>query len=267
MLRISSGKNSEQLDLRSWEVSDLIGQEARIRIVDKHTGGWGHINVDEIKFSHEKARAQKEKAIWLDYGADNYAGVTWSDVKDGRRLFIGWMSNWQYANQVPSEKWRGAMTIPRSLSLHKLGFSYRVFSDPVEEVKKIMGKKSPLPSNIIHSAYVIDFDASGEFQIKLSNELEEEVNIYYDGETLSFDRSKSGNLGFSSVFKEVHYTKMKGVELKTIRLYVDVSSIEVFVNGGEMVMTEIIFPHKPYNSVKQKGNILCSNYAPIKTIW
>ena len=79
------------------------------------------------------------QALWLDYGADNYAGVTWSDIpkEDGRRIFIGWMSNWNYAQVVPTEKWRSAMTIPRELTLHKGNSGYRLYSVPVEELKKL----------------------------------------------------------------------------------------------------------------------------------
>ncbi|HRF40432.1 MAG TPA: glycoside hydrolase family 32 protein, partial [Saprospiraceae bacterium] len=80
-----------------------------------------------------------EKAVWLDYGRDNYAGVTWSDIpkEDGRRIFIGWMSNWDYATRVPTQKWRSSTTIPRTLTLRKTGEGYRVFSEPVKELQNL----------------------------------------------------------------------------------------------------------------------------------
>ena len=57
---------------------------------------------------------------WIDYGPDEYAGITWSNTGD-RRIFLGWMSNWLYANLVPTVKWRNAMTIPRELKLVHAG--------------------------------------------------------------------------------------------------------------------------------------------------
>ena len=73
---------------------------------------------------------------WIDYGPDNYAGVTWSNTGE-RRIFIGWMSNWDYANKVPTEKWRSAMTVPRDLSLEKIGDKYYISSTPSPELKAL----------------------------------------------------------------------------------------------------------------------------------
>src|SRR5690606_111660 len=82
--------------------------------------------------------------VWLDYGTDNYAGVTWADVpaRDGRKLFIGWMSNWQYANKVPTSRWRGAKTLPRELQLVKSNQGYRVNSVPVVEIEKLQKSRA-----------------------------------------------------------------------------------------------------------------------------
>ena len=73
---------------------------------------------------------------WIDYGPDNYAGVTWSNTGN-RKIFLGWMSNWQYATLVPTEKWRSAMTIPRDLALEKIGENYYVTSMPVPELETL----------------------------------------------------------------------------------------------------------------------------------
>lgn len=83
-----------------------------------------------------------QKAVWIDYGRDNYAGVTWSNIpkKDGRSLFIGWMSNWDYARDVPTETWRSAMTIPRELKLNKIANKYILTSKPVTEFSNYISK-------------------------------------------------------------------------------------------------------------------------------
>lgn len=74
----------------------------------------------------------------MDYGTNFYATVSWSDVpkKDGRRIWIGWMNNWHYANQIPSGKWRSSMSIPRSLKLVRKGNEYGLLKQPIEEIKK-----------------------------------------------------------------------------------------------------------------------------------
>ena len=84
---------------------------------------------------HFSNQLQKQKATWLDYGKDNYAGVTWSNIpeSDGRKLFIGWMSNWDYARDVPTFKWRSTMTIARELKLKKTNNKYYLQNLPVQE--------------------------------------------------------------------------------------------------------------------------------------
>ncbi|GAA3334525.1 hypothetical protein GCM10020331_102810 [Ectobacillus funiculus] len=80
-----------------------------------------------------------ETILWLDYGRDNYAGVSWSDIPslDGRRIYLGWMSNWRYANQVPTQEWRSAMTLPRELSLTSSEDGIRLVQKPVSEIGSI----------------------------------------------------------------------------------------------------------------------------------
>ena len=75
--------------------------------------------------------------LWLDHGRDNYAGVSWSDLQDGRRIYLGWMSNWRYANQVPTKEWRSAMTLPRELSLTAGEAGVRLIQKVVPEIDSI----------------------------------------------------------------------------------------------------------------------------------
>ena len=91
--------------------------------MDNATGGWGHINVDQIMLADAPARPASEAALWFDYGKDYYAAVSWSDIpkSDGRRLWIGWMNNWQYGGDEPTSPWRSAMSIPRQVGLRPHG--------------------------------------------------------------------------------------------------------------------------------------------------
>jgi beta-fructofuranosidase/levanase/fructan beta-fructosidase len=267
------GSNSEQLHLRSWSVDKYIGKEARIAIVDKHMKGWGHINVDDIKFAERPAKPKTEQAMWLDYGADNYAGVTWSDIPpdDGRRLFMGWMSNWQYATVVPTERWRSAMTIPRKLLLKQDStVGYRIWSIPVKELRKIQGKTVTVPygnTTNIHENSVIAVNFDDSLHMVLSNTRNEKVTIKVNQDFLELDRTESGIVDFHPDFAAKHAIDFKGVIPQKLAIYLDNSSLELFINDGEMVMTELIFPSEPYSKVRWSDNVEGIIHSQVKTIW
>ena len=219
VVKSAAGGNREALFWTSWEVRSLKGKEAIIEINDQHTGGWGHINVDQIMFADEAASPALDKTVWLDYGRDNYAGVTWSDVpeNDGRRIFMGWMSNWDYAQIVPTERWRSAMTLPRVLSLKQTEKGLSLFTSPVKELEKLRGKTEKLPAEVVEGKIDITesapfgsggielefkVKANADFGIVLSNSKGEEYHIGYDTKKDAFfsDRRNSGKVDFSSVF-------------------------------------------------------------------
>ena len=208
-----------------------------------------------------------DTAVWLDYGADNYAGVTWSDIpkEDGRRLFIGWMSNWDYAQVVPTYTWRSAMTLPRELVLHRSGSSYRVHSRPVQEISSYIGDELDM-SQLTDSAYVITARVEGEFELTLANALGEEVILRSTSNQFIIDRSKSGKVDFGPGFGTLHVTDLNGIEVEQLQVFVDASSIEVFVNDGELVMTELIFPNEPYHTVRVRGTAGIS-IRSLASIW
>ena len=120
VVRSTAGKDSEALDWASWDVSDLKGKDAQIQIVDRNTGGWGHILADQFTFADAPAQSAEQRSSWMDYGKDFYAAVTWNDVPDGRRIAIGWMNNWNYAGAIPTDPWRSAMSVPRELALQTI---------------------------------------------------------------------------------------------------------------------------------------------------
>ncbi len=240
---------------------------------------------------------QGEKAVWLDHGRDNYAGVTWSDVprEDGRRLFMGWMSNWDYATVVPTEAWRSAMTLPRVLNLKKTGAGYRVFSQPVEELKKLRAASRKLEQTDITGVLdltqqigispaqmelVLEFEpedgASADFGVELSNANGERYRIGYNAATNQFysDRTKAGDAAFSEKFAGKIHVAPRLSSDKTVRfhLFFDVASAELFADGGATVLTDIFFPSEVFSSVKvfaEKGKVKLSKgeaYS-LKSIW
>ena len=215
---------------------------------------------------------EKEQAVWLDQGPDNYAGVTWSDIppSDGRRLFLGWMSNWQYAQVVPTTEWRSAMTLPRELKLIERSGSYRLHSAPVKETANISNvpAEPDLQKELTDSTYLITVAANGNnVTIQLSNSLHEAVTIRATDSLLSFDRTKSGIVDFHKKFPAEHRAFIGGVEINSMKVFVDLSSIEVFVNDGEVVMTEIVFPREPYRMINLSGDIRQSSITSLRSIW
>ena len=262
-VRTARGRERERLAWHSWDVSELRGKNAEIQIVDKHSGGWGHINVDHILLADEPARPASEDALWADYGADFYAGVSWSDVppSDGRRVWIGWMSNWNYANDVPTSPWRGAMSIPRELRLVKTAAGLRLKQFPVAELKSLRGaatsfaggtaaevnawiRKHDRRSGPLELSFTIeDSEGLAGVQLYSGNDQTTKVTVDRQSGRVIIDRTKSGNTAFHPKFAGVQAAPFPQKDGHVaLRLFVDASSVEVFVNDGEQVLTSLIFP-------------------------
>ncbi|MEM9719896.1 MAG: glycoside hydrolase family 32 protein [Bacteroidota bacterium] len=275
IVRTATGNNSEKLRWHHWDVSEFLGRSLQIKIVDAHEGGWGHILVDQILFANEPATPAIEKAKWLEYGRDNYAGVTWSDIpeSDGRRIFLGWMSNWDYAQRVPTSKWRSAMTLPRALELVEVPQGLTLRSQPVKELTELrleeMGSYSfpsletdtPLMSGIkgpIEAIleFEVDEDSNKELQVglELSNSVGEFYRVLYDRGSNSYvsDRTLAGKKDFSDIFAfEVHDApRLTDASAIQMHLYFDLASMELFADQGLTVMTDIFFPNQNFSQLR-----------------
>lgn len=221
-----------------------------------------------------EATLESEPAVWLDWGRDNYAGVTWSNIpeRDGRRIFIGWMSNWDYGQAVPTSPWRSAMTMPRTLRLVDTAAGYRLLSEPIEEVASLRQRSVSItdqlvdgeadislifPFPIAQADVELRFDLSrtnaNEFGLILANADGDRYRIGYDVERRVFisDRSDSGDTAFSAAFAErVHEApRQAATSVLEMRLVFDVASVELFADGGATVLTDIFFPTSPFDSV------------------
>lgn len=216
---------------------------------------------DGKKFVNESPTQTK----WMDWGKDNYATVTWSNAPDGRCIALGWMSNWQYANNVPTRQYRSANTLARDLTLYRERQELYLKSTPSSEVKKARGKKVSIPSfkvsekhemvNLFEEkqgAYeveiVIQNAGASKIAFSLLNDKGEKVSMYYDLNRKQFvmDRSESGKVDFSKDFPAVTVAPVNVDKELTLRLFVDRSSIEAFGEDGKFVMTNLVFPSQPY---------------------
>lgn len=206
---------------------------------------------------------------WMDWGKDNYATVTWNNAPDGRCVALGWMSNWQYANNVPTRQYRSANTIARDLTLYRVGEELYLKSTPSPEVKKARAEKVSKPSFNVAGEYEVASlldDNKGAYEVELViqnqgaskiafcllNEKGEKVSMYYDLARRQFvmDRSESGTVDFSKDFPAVTVAPADTDKELTLRLFVDRSSIEAFGEDGKFVMTNLVFPSLPYNKMR-----------------
>jgi fructan beta-fructosidase len=210
----------------------------------------------------------------IDYGSDNYAGVTWSDIpeNDGRRLFIGWMSNWLYANIVPTTVWRSAMTLPRELILD----NNMVKSLPADELKAL--EKDPIelevnrPHRLPGDLVKVEIKPlkSGSFSIDLGNsETKQSIQVSYADNAVYVDRRNAGVSGFHDKFPAKHLSAQILDGPPHLLIYIDKSSVEVFANEGQIVMTDIFFPEKPLDTIQitgmdEGGKV---TVTPLSSIW
>lgn len=216
---------------------------------------------DGKKFVNESPTQTK----WMDWGKDNYATVTWNNAPDGRCIALGWMSNWQYANNVPTRQYRSANTLARDLTLYREGQELYLKSTPSSEVKKARGKKVSIPSFKVsekHEMVNLFEEKQGAYEVEiviqnagaskiafcLLNDKGEKVSMYYDLNRKQFviDRSESGTVDFSKDFPAVTVAPANVDKELTLRLFVDRSSIEAFGEDGKFVMTNLVFPSQPY---------------------
>lgn len=215
---------------------------------------------DGSKFTSENP---KDTTLWADYGADFYAAQSWNDAPAGRHIWAAWLNNWQYANVIPTGTWRGALTLPRELSLVETADGIRLRQRPLPELERLRGRHWRWQEEIIAPGanllaeidgatleIIAEFEVSKTLEadrvgLRLRTETGEQTTVGYTlkSEFLFVDRAESGQTDFSPTFPGVHTAPMQPVEGRVrLHILVDRSSVEVFGNDGLVVMTEQIFP-------------------------
>ena len=264
-----------------WECPDLFplsynGKTKWVLLVSINPGGPNGGSATQYFVGDFDGKTFKPDALpyplWIDYGRDNYAGVTWSNIPeaDGRRIFIGWMSNWDYANQVPSKYFRSANTVPRELKLASNGNHLILTSYPVKEINALKNKEKNLIDDVTVKAeyriekllsvnegtYEIEFTLQPEntdiFGFSLENTKNEKIEVKFDkaAKQIILDRRTSGLSAFKDNFASEMKAPLTAGKEYRIRLLVDKASVELFVNEGEAVMTSIFFPTENMNTLR-----------------
>mgnify|MGYP000488730919 CR=1 FL=1 len=209
-------------------------------------------------------------ACWLDFGRDNYAGVTWADIpeEDGRRVFIGWMSNWDYGQVVPTGNWRSAMTLPRELNVASTPHGPRIFQSFAAEVQQLRnetkefqvadGETDVTLEGLDPTRFEIELEVlasdTGRCYLELANDKGEYYRIGFDAAKNAYfsDRTAAGKKDFSEKFAtDIHYApkQIDGV-LVQMHLILDNSSAELIADDGLVAITDLFFPNEDFNQIR-----------------
>lgn len=294
IVRTASGKDSEQLTWQSWDVHAFTHQKGVLQVVDQATGGWGHINVDQIMLADEPARSTSASALWFDYGPDYYAAVSWGDVPkaDGRRLWIGWMNNWEYGQDVPTSPWRSTMSIPREIGLRPTAEGLRLVQKPAREMESLRGQHYQFHGGNVADAntWLAKNRIAGQ-QLEIAVEFASQssgleglrvlkggsdattIGVIRDRGHVFVDRTRSGLVGFHPQFSGVYDAPLGDRDgIVKLRIFLDSGSVEVFANEGERVFTTLVFPSADSANLEFFGTaagtkINSADVWTLKSIW
>ncbi|RPI20598.1 MAG: glycoside hydrolase family 32 protein [Acidobacteria bacterium] len=203
---------------------------------------------------------------WADYGSDFYAGVSWSSMPSGdpRRVWLAWMSNWRYADKVPTSPWKGAMTLPRALALRNTEAGLSLFQTPIAELRILRGEllqagdititaanrlleQARMNGDLLEIEAEFDIDSAQDFGINVRVGENQKTRVGYNvaRKAVYVDRRSSGRLAFDRSFPAVHSAPMAAPKSRVkLHIFVDRSSVELFANHGERVITDLIFPDR-----------------------
>jgi fructan beta-fructosidase len=263
VVRSATGSNSESLDWVSWAVNEYAGQQAQIAIYDHRSGGWGHLLADDFRLSNDPVVGPLESYDWLDWGRDYYATVSFGNVPDGKRIMLGWMSNWDYAGDLPTSPWRSTMALPREVTLVQTSKGPRLAQKPVDQVSQLAGTPTHvqgptaltagdhlLPPAAFGQVQQIDatFSAGSadEFGLTVLSDGTHFTNVGYNVASgrLLLDRRSSGDVGFNPRFASIETVPLlpnADGEVK-LRIILDRTSVEVFAQDGLRTITDLVFP-------------------------
>lgn len=262
-----------------WECPDLMsfevdGEKIWVLLVSINPGGPNKGSATQYfvgKFDGNKFKPFNTKTKWIDWGKDDYAGVTWHNIGK-KNIFIGWMSNWFYGEKVPTKEWRSAMTIPRNLGIKKINTDYFLTSTPIsayfekrnliyESSKLTINKSIDLSDKIsttdgLYSLSIKQF-SKVDFKIVLSNKDNNKIVFGYNKSSDSFymDRSQSGIVNFSEDFKKIITApRISNNKMIDIKIVLDKTSLEIFADDGLTTMTSIFFPESNMSKINIETN-------------
>jgi fructan beta-fructosidase len=203
---------------------------------------------------------------WMDFGTDNYAGVTFANTVN-KAILMGWMNNWQYAQDVPTDNWRGAATLPRELTIKEVNNKMFLASYPIKAFDQLLTKtasfkksmvtgKQKLTTQIDNGSGLFQLEVSKlpvqDFSIVLSSDKGDKLIIGYEKTNNRYfiDRTASGKVDFEPGFGKKHFApRVSASDKISLRLIADAASVEMFADDGLTVMTDVFFPNKVMSNI------------------
>ena len=223
---------------------------------------------DGRTFTNDNA---EDTILWVDYGADFYAPQSWSNAPDDRRVWLGWMNNWTYAQDIPTSTWRGSFTVPRELTLVTTPEGVRLAQTPIAELQQLRGQhwqwrdETIGPNNdllagvrgetleIVAEFAIADMADADRFGLRVRVGPDAYTTIGYGvkARTLYVDRTRSGEVAFNPAFPAVHTAALQPVDGRVrLHILIDRASVEVFANDGLVVFSEQVFPSDDSNGLE-----------------
>lgn len=258
-----------------WECPDLFSLEYKgktiwVLLSNINPGGPNKGSSTQYfvgSFDGKTFQPYDQEIRWADFGPDEYAGVTWSNTGD-RRIFTGWMSNWLYAQVVPTEKWRSALTVARELSIKEVGGKFYLSSLPVKELNKYKGSNVPVQQGSISydgtALIEVSTIAANDFSFRISNNNGEYIVIGFEKNENRFyiDRTQSGKTDFHKEFAQRSVAnRISTANTINLKLLLDRTSVELFADDGLNVMSSIFFPSSTFNTIQATGALLAKNVS------
>ncbi len=292
-------------DAGQWECPDLLelpiegAKETRwVLIINRNpgapAGGTGVRYLigyfDGKQFTEAESAGSK---LWADYGKDFYATNSFNDMPQGdpRKIWMGWISNWLYAKEEPTVLWRGAQSIPRTLTLRRVGNQLLMVQAPVRELQGLRSKPFSLQNKSVQdaNARITKATVKGEtyeietemepgsateigFRLRKGDNAETIVGVIPSSNTLFVDRTQSGDISFSKDFPGRYSTQLYSTKRVKLHIFVDRSSVEVFANDGEKVMTDRFYPPAGCAGIELystggAGKVVSLTIWPLQSIW
>ena len=197
---------------------------------------------------------KEEEPLWIDFGFDNYAGVTFQNLEEP--LFLGWAMNWGYANETPTGEYCGQMTLARSLRAVKTEKGYRLAASFAGLEKY---QHSAYPVNHMQRLCTDTFGmkVTGTKKITLSNALGQKLVIQVTEDEIFVDRTHAGEHSFHEQFQMPQYCSVRIPRMKQdgkMELIFDVSVLEVLADDGLIPVSMVAYPEAPYDQVLLEGS-------------
>lgn len=248
VVRRTTGYNGSHFQPIVWDVSPWRGKQAQLELYDQTTDLWGYLEIGGATLSDRPASLSQDLARWIDFGPDYYACISFHNLKE-RRVWLAWMNNWLYGQELPTSPWRSAMSVPRELTLRRIKGALELCQEPVKELKQLRHKEPKVELLATSGVSTTELaQGSGDLTIDWKpgpaktlswRLLGLDYTLDLEDQELRFQREGDFHPEFPA---ETVVPLTQDQDVWKIRLLYDQSSVELFTQQGTLVHTARVFP-------------------------